>query len=93
MQYEWDDAKEQANLAKHGMAFSEVVAFDWNTAMQAVDERADYGETRWIALGLIGTRVHVLIYTRREQAIRVISLRKANRREVRRYEQAQTGSH
>lgn len=90
MEYEWDDAKEQANRARHGVAFSEVAAFDWDTAVQAIDDRADYGETRWIALGLIGTRVHVLIYTRRERAIRVISLRKANSREVRRYEQAQT---
>jgi hypothetical protein len=50
------------------------------------DTRRDYGETRYIALGHIGDRVHSLVFTPRGDALHVISLRKANRREVRRYE-------
>ena len=57
--------------------------FDWAGAVEAEDVRYDYGETRMQALGLIGDRRHVLVYTRRGDTIRVISLRKANRRELR----------
>jgi hypothetical protein len=90
MELEWDDDKADANAAKHGVCFDDVFAFDWSTALETIDDRADYGENRWIALGRIDTRVHVLVYTTRSDTIRVISLRKANRKEVQHYEQAQT---
>ncbi len=85
--FEWDDDKAAANLAKHGVAFERVGDFDWSTAQIIVDDREDYGELRMKALGLIGDRLHVLIFTEREDAIRVISLRRANKREVEAYEQ------
>lgn len=83
MIYEWGTEKAEANIAKHGVSFEEVRGFDWTTAIEAEDTRYDYGETRIQALGLIGDRHHVLVYTRRGDTIRVISLRKANRRELR----------
>ena len=86
MRYEWDEGKNAANRAKHGLDFSEAEAFCWDTALETVDDRADYGEKRWIALGLIGVRVHVMIYTKRVENIRIISLRKANKREREYYE-------
>lgn len=81
MEYEWDETKARANLVKHKIDFSEVIDFDWETAIETYDDRADYGEERWIALGLIGDKLCVLIYTLRSDKIRVISLRKANKRE------------
>jgi uncharacterized DUF497 family protein len=81
--YEWDAGKAEINLAKHGVPFEAVQGFDWSTAIEAEDTRYDYGETRMQALGVIGGRYHVLVYAWRAGRIRVISLRRANRREIR----------
>jgi uncharacterized DUF497 family protein len=81
--YEWDADKAAANLAKHGVPFERVHGFDWATAIQREDKRFDYGERRMTALGKIGDRDHILVYTLRNRRIRVISLRKANTREAR----------
>ena len=86
MEYEWDEAKRAANLRKHGVDFESVAEFDWSAALVLPDTRRDYGEPRWIALGPLGHRVFCLVFTKRGERIRVISLRKANRREVNRYE-------
>ena len=86
--YEWDDAKAEANLAKHDVAFDAMHFFEWETAVEVVDDRFDYGEERFIAYGFIGVRLHVCAYTMRGEAIRVISLRKANKKEIQAYEQA-----
>jgi len=80
--YEWDAAKATQNMAKHGVPFETVTGFDWRTAIEAEDTRYDYGETRMQALGKIDGRYHVLVYAWRGDRIRVISLRKANRREI-----------
>ena len=61
---------------------------DWSSALVVEDLRHDYGERRFQVIGLIGERLHVLVFTPRGTAVHVISLRKANRREVKRYEQA-----
>jgi hypothetical protein len=81
MQYEWEEAKAKANLAKHKIDFSEAVEFDWETAIETYDDRLDYEEDRWIALGFIREKLCVLVYTLRLDQIRIISLRKANKRE------------
>lgn len=85
MDFDWDDAKAAANLEKHGVPFELVHAFDFEMAVIRVDERRTYGEVREVAHGPIGRRLHVLVFTRRRSAIRVISLRAANRREAVRY--------
>jgi hypothetical protein len=90
MRYEWDESKRAANLAKHGIDFADAERFDWSTAMEVEDNRLEYGEKRWITLGRIGCRLHVLIYTERIGNIRLISLRKANSREREFYEKKQT---
>jgi uncharacterized DUF497 family protein len=87
--YEWDPAKAAANLAKHGVAFDEVRNFDWDSAIERVDDREDYDELRMVALGFIGVRLHVLIFTPRRDSVRVISLRRANAREMRVYNETQ----
>jgi len=85
----YDPAKNKLNITKHGVAFEEIEFFDWSTAFIYEDKREDYGEERRIAPGFIHQRLHVLIYTTRKQALRVISLRKANERERRVYGQLQ----
>jgi hypothetical protein len=85
MEYEWDENKCEANLDKHGVDFEAVREFDWQTAQVFEDLRYDYGERRFWALGLIDDRLHVVVFTRRENAVRVINLRKANSREVKHY--------
>lgn len=86
--YEWGPAKAAANLAKHGVSFEAVYGFEWGSAKIEPDSRADYGEERLEALGYIKRRLHSLVFTRRGPSIRVISLRKANKREQADYEEA-----
>ena len=86
MHYDWDDEKNKANIAKHGIDFNLAEKFDWLSAIEIQDNRKDYGEERWIALGLIENRLYVLIYVHRQSCIRIISLRKANKREREFYE-------
>jgi uncharacterized protein len=85
MRIEFDPAKNRANIAKHGLDLALAEAFEFDTAVFSVDARQEYGETRNIALGYITGRLHVLIFTKRRAAVRVISLRKANKREERAY--------
>lgn len=90
MHYEWDEHKQIANLAKHGVDFVVAENFEWDTAIETIDDRFDYGEERWIALGFIGNKLHVRIYTSRADMIRIISLRKANKHEREYYEKTKT---
>src|SRR5882672_3577978 len=86
MPYEWDAWKRKANLAKHGVDFEAVFEFDWDTAIISFDDREDYGEIREMALGFIGVGLFQLIFTERDDGVvRVISLRKANEKEIRTY--------
>ena len=85
MAFEWDQAKARINLAKHGVAFEAAARFDFDTAVIFDDMRTDYGELRQITIGFIGERLHVMAFTRRGEKTRIISLRKANAREERRY--------
>jgi len=81
MEYEWDPRKAAANRRKHGIAFDLIEDFDWNSALVVPDERRDYGESRWLALGMIGHRLYSLAFTIRGDRIRLISLRTASRTE------------
>ena len=86
VRYQFDAAKARANLAVHGIDFGTAAEFDWDSALVLEDSRRDYGEPRFIGIGLIGNRVHVMVFTPRGEMVRIISLRKANAREIRRYE-------
>ncbi len=85
MGYEFDAAKDESNLVKHGLSLADSEGFEWETAVVREDTRKQYDEQRLEATGLIGDRLHVMIYCLRSDVVRVISLRKANPREVRRY--------
>ncbi|QBC31273.1 BrnT family toxin [Pandoraea sp. XY-2] len=88
MQIEFDPAKDEANREKHGLSLALAELFDLEAALLAIDERHDYDEERFVALGPLGDRLHVMVFTVRDESIRVISLRKANRREVKKYDEA-----
>ncbi|CAG9173011.1 hypothetical protein LMG23992_02393 [Cupriavidus laharis] len=85
MLIEFDPDKDRANLVKHGVSLATAGDFEMDTAIMRRDARYEYGEARIVAIGLIGDRVHVLVFTMRGETVRVISLRKANRREVFKY--------
>lgn len=87
MEIEFDSAKDRTNVAKHGMSLRAAEGLDWATALERQDDRFDYGEVRFVALGLIGDRLHVLVFTEgsQEDAVRAISLRPAEKHEVRFY--------
>ncbi len=89
MNVTFDPAKDAANVAKHGVSLTEAAGFEWGTAVVWPDTRRDYGEPRMVALGYIGLRVMSVVFVDRppEQPTerRIISLRKANTREVKRY--------
>ena len=86
MVIDFDAAKSAKNLAERELPFDKVVDFDWQTASIAVDIRNPYPEQRLVALGYLIERLHVLCFTPIAGGIRVISLRRANKREVSRYE-------
>jgi len=90
MQFTYDPRKNDMNILKHGLSFEVVSKFNFEKALFWQDVREDYLEGRFCALGYIGKRLHALVFTPREDSFRVISLRKANRREVKHYEQRQT---
>lgn len=85
---EFDPNKNALNIAKHGISLAAAESFQWETALIAVDDRRDYGEERRVALGLLAGTLHVLVFTPRGAFTRAISLRRANQREIFRYEAA-----
>ena len=88
--YEWDPKKAAANLAKHGIPFERVELFKWREAVIDEDQRFPYDEVRFCAFGEIEGRLHALVFTIRGRSIRLIGFRKANEREIRRYEKEKT---
>lgn len=82
VRFEWDEAKRAANLTKHGVDFLDVPEMFTGPILIGPDTRRDYGEARRIGFGFIRGRLMAIIFTEREpDTIRIISVRKANRRE------------
>jgi hypothetical protein len=89
MEFEWDEAKNHSNIAKHGLGFERARAIFDGPYLSFEDDRFDYGERREIALGLLeGIAVIVVVYTERAERIRIISARPANHKERRFYYEA-----
>lgn len=88
MRFEWDEAKNNANIRKHGIDFQDAVDIFSHPMLTAIDGRFAYDEERWVAIGLVRQIIGVVVYTERcGDVIRIISARKATKREVRLYEQ------
>jgi uncharacterized DUF497 family protein len=90
MHIEFDATKNAANVRDRGLSFEQVAGFDFGTARIWQDARKPYPETRFVALGWLDQRLHVMCFTPVADGIRIISFRKANTREVKIYEQTQT---
>lgn len=87
MEFEWDETKSQSCFEQRGFDFAYVAqAFFDPERLIEPDNRRDYGEKRYRLYGSISGRLYVIVYTPRNQAIRIISAHKANRREVAYYE-------
>ncbi len=84
--YEWDEAKRRSNVATHQLDFDEVNSFEWDRALTFEQQHA--GEARYLSYAPIADRLYALVWTWRGTNIRIISFRKANSREVTRYENA-----
>ena len=87
MQITFDPAKNALNIELRGLSFEQVVDFEFETATYRMDTRRDYGETRVRTFGYLDKRLHVLVFVEADSGIRVISFRRANKREVKQYEQ------
>ncbi len=85
MKFEWDEAKRARTLDERDIDFADACNADWQRAMRLRDPRANYGEDRFIALIPLRDRLHVIVYTLRGEAQRIISMRKANPRKVASY--------
>lgn len=83
MEIEYDPAKDEANIGKHGVSLARAVDLEILTFLR--DDRAEYGEDRYRAWGLIDGEPYCLAFTHRNGRVRAISLRRAHRKEIRRY--------
>ena len=88
MRIEFDPAKDKTNHAKHGVSLALAAELDWEAALVWVDERFEYEELRLIALAPKTAILYFVAYVERGDVRRPISLRRANRREVKRYVQS-----
>ena len=81
----FDATKDAANLAKHGVSLALAVQLEWSSAVTWPDTRRVYGESRQCGIGYIGLRLFFVTFVDRIEGRRIINLRKANSREVKRY--------
>ena len=89
MRITFDPGKNERNILERDLPFDLAAEFEFETAYIQTDSREEYAETRYVALGSLHGRLHVLCFTETPDGIRVISFRKANEREVKHYAQVQ----
>lgn len=85
MDIDFDPAKDESNIAKHGVSLALAASMDMETAVVLEDDRREYGERRFRAFGRIDGLAYCLAFTVRESAVRAISLRRAHQKEMKRY--------
>jgi uncharacterized protein len=85
--YEWDQEKNEQNLSKHGLSFEDAEQVFSGPCVTFEDARYDYDEERFITLGVLEGRVVVIAHTPRGERTRIISMRKANTREQKTYQE------
>lgn len=86
MEFEWDEAKNQQNIVKHRIDFEDARRIFEKPFVVRADDRKDYGENRLIALGDLNGIVVTMVFTKRADSIRIISVRKANKHERKVYQ-------
>jgi len=85
MLFEWEEAKRRSNIQKHGIDFIGIEKVFAGTTVTILDDRYDYGESRFVTLGLLNGRVVVIAHTESREVIRIISVRKATKNEEANY--------
>ena len=88
MEIEFEPIKDRINRLKHGVSLAAAAEMDLSRAISIEDDRFDYGERRFVAYGPLGGELYAMCFTMRGNAVRVIGLRRANRRERKRYGQS-----
>ena len=84
---EFDKRKSKLNFQKHGIFLEDARLINWKSAVNLPDDRFSYdGEVRFLTYGFINARLYALAWTYRGNIVRAISLRKANKREIKKYE-------
>jgi uncharacterized DUF497 family protein len=86
-EFTWDENKRLSNLAKHGLDFEDAHWVFTDEALAAEDTRREYGEPRFILYGPLFVRIVVVVFTVRDDVMRILSMRKANQREQKNYDQ------
>lgn len=81
MEITFDTVKDQVNLSKHGISLADAARLDWDDVWSEPDDRRDYGEVREVGYVPMNDRLYCVVFTRRANGLRIISLRKANLRE------------
>lgn len=82
MKYEWDEAKNRQNIRKHGIDLRDVPSIFDRPMVTFLDQRKEYGEDRWVGIGMLKTMMTVVVFVERDRdTIRIISARKAARHE------------
>lgn len=87
MKYEWSSSKNTSNMKKHALNFEDVHLVFQGATITFMDGRKNYGKIRYITLGKLLGRVVVIAHTQREHAVRIISMRKANEKEQKIYQE------
>ena len=89
MNFEWDAAKNRSNIRKHGFDLADAAEMFQGALRVRPDTREEYGESRWIGIGMIRHRIAVVAFAERaDETVRIISVRKANHNERKQYEKA-----
>lgn len=86
--FEWNEAKRAQNRDKHGVDFLDAALIFEGPTLVREDDRKDYGETRWIALGMVENTVYVVTYTMRGEVTRIISAWQGGRKEYEQYKKS-----
>jgi uncharacterized DUF497 family protein len=88
VRFEWDEEKNRVNIRKHGLSFADAWEIFSAPILVDRDDRFDYGEDRWIGIGLLQSRIVVIVFAEPEnETVRVLPLRKALSHERRAYEE------
>lgn len=86
MRFTFDPIKDTLNIGKHGLSLGDAKNLEWSFSLCWIDTRKDYGEERFVALVPMSDRLYCVVYVELKMSKRIISLRKANNREIDRYE-------
>lgn len=93
MKFEWDENKRLSNKLKHGFDFLDAHLVFTEEALIEEDQRKDYREKRYTLVGPMSNRLIIVIFSKRDDGIRIISMRKANQREQKKYNQKRLASY